>query len=98
MLQIAERKQRGTYNCGRATLAREAVWNFLGLSGLFTEQKNSSFRERLFNKRCGQAWSNLTRAAVVAPSLPEYKKCLGSALRNIADFLRVALCEARSWT
>ena len=39
--------------------------------------------KRFFTKRVVGHWNRLPRAAVTAPSLPEFKKCLDSALRNM---------------
>ena len=54
-------------------------------------------REMVFTQRVAEHWDRLPRVVVMAPSLPEFKKCLDNAPRQMVWFW-VVLCGARSWT
>lgn len=43
-------------------------------------------RKRFFTERVVQHWNRLPRAAVTAPSLTEFKKCLGNTLGHVVRF------------
>lgn len=54
-------------------------------------------RKRFFTKRALGHCNRLSREAVTAPSVTEFKKCLVNILRVWFGFW-VVLCGARRWT